>query len=500
MASRRIAAALAVLLPTACSSSDASGPPGGAGGAIAADAAADRAADGSSGVGGAGASAAMGGSAGASGGTGGLAGSSLAGAGGGPAGGAAGSPVGDAGVPDVRFTYDAEPPPEDACALTTVRAEQIPLDMYVMMDISGSMLDTTSSGATKWDGMKQAFTAFVQDPKSAGLGVGIQYFAQRAPGVPAQCTASAQCGTGGPCVLRSCANNINAICETNANCFPFQCVPRGVCSHDPNTVCIPVGGTACGAGNSCNAITTSHCLNQESCVPAAYATPAVNIAPLPGNQSALVTSLAAQTPFAATPTGPALQGAIDHARTWAAANPAHKVVVLLATDGLPTRCTPTNINQVAGIAQAGFAGTPQVLTFVLGIFSPAEAAQAQANLNTIASQGGTNAAFVVDTSGNVVQALTDALDTIRGSALSCEYLMPETDAGIVDLDQVDVLFDDGATRQTLTRVNDGTGCGAGWHYDDNLSPTRITLCPSTCTAVQAATTGSIDIELGCLGS
>ena len=37
----------------------------------------------------------------------------------------------------------------------------------------------------------------------------------------------------------------------------------------------------------------------------------------------------------------------------------------------------------------------------------------------------------------------------------------------------------------------------GWHYDNATMPTKIVLCPSTCTAVQADAGASIDIVLGC---
>jgi len=52
--------------------------------------------------------------------------------------------------------------------------------MFIMMDQSGSMSDTVTGPngikGAKWDFLKQAFAAFVEDPRSAGLGVGIQFF------------------------------------------------------------------------------------------------------------------------------------------------------------------------------------------------------------------------------------------------------------------------------------------------------------------------------------
>ena len=391
----------------------------------------------------------------------------------------------------------------EACAATTVQAEIIPLDMYVMLDVSGSMLDLTQAGGTKWDAMKQAFVSFVQDPQSNGLGVGIQYFALRAASVPAQCTASSQCGSAGPCILRACDNNINIVCEQNNNCGLFsQCIPRGYCSNNAGIHCIPVGGTACGGTNQCLALTSSFCFAQDSCNVADYATAAVPIAVLPGNRNAVVTSINAQAPWSATPTSAALAGAVQHARTWATSHPTHRVAVLFATDGLPTRCDQ-NMANIAQLAAAGANGSPRVLTYVLGVFSAAEAQAAQQNLNQIAASGGTGTAFIVGTTGNVSQALIDALNKIRGSALACEYLMPRPEGGLPDPTKVKVIFvDGGGSRQPLGKVSGAGACGpnGGFYFDSDTQPTKIFLCPTTCTTAQNVAGAKVEIELGCLGS
>jgi hypothetical protein len=43
---------------------------------------------------------------------------------------------------------------------------------------------------------------------------------------------------------------------------------------------------------------------------------------------------------------------------------------------------------------------------------------------------------------------------------------------------------------------DCTGSG-GWYYDNPTTPTKITLCPSTCTDVQNDPSANVSIELGC---
>ena len=85
-----------------------------------------------------------------------------------------------------------------ACAMNSRKADQIPLDMYLMLDSSGSMTDFIADGkTTKWAAVQKALVAFVNDPDSAGLGVGLQYFPLTQPGAPEVCFASSECGTGG---------------------------------------------------------------------------------------------------------------------------------------------------------------------------------------------------------------------------------------------------------------------------------------------------------------
>lgn len=63
-----------------------------------------------------------------------------------------------------------------ACAATSNKGELTPLDIFIMLDYSGSMQ------GQKWTAATNGLTAFVNDPKAAGIGVGLQYFAIEAPG------------------------------------------------------------------------------------------------------------------------------------------------------------------------------------------------------------------------------------------------------------------------------------------------------------------------------
>src|SRR5262249_24841427 len=152
----------------------------------------------------------------------------------------------------------------------------------------------------------------------------------------------------------------------------------------------------------------------DSCNSVDYATADVPIAPLPGVASSIINSINAHGPNTGTPTLPALAGAIAYARTWAVAHPGHVVIDIFATDGEPGECD-TDLNHINAVAAAGVAGTPKILTFVIGV------GQLQAALNGIAAAGGTGQAFIVDTNTMATQQFLAALNMIRGTALGCNY-------------------------------------------------------------------------------
>jgi hypothetical protein len=400
----------------------------------------------------------------------------------------------------------------EECAGDLIQAQRIPLDMYVMLDVSGSMLEATADATvTKWDAVSSALSDFVMDPASDGIGMGLQVFPIKHPDAPASCTSNAECGTEfGPCFLKTCwAYPALVPCEVTADCGLFgPCVTFGNCAANPEFVC-PEIGKSCGRDpdtnmqlGMCVAPSSSICLATADCRPATYAAPATPIAALPGAQAALVKTIRDAVPDGLTPSGPALQGAIDQAHSWAMAHPERQVVAVLATDGLPTLCDPVEIADVAALAATGRQLTPAVSTFVIGVFGPDDT-DAPANLNSVAKSGGTAKAFIVDTQGDVQQQFRDALNKIRASGLSCELAVPVAEPGkTLDYDKVNVSFDSGSGPADLLNWPDAAGCGAegGWYYDvapADGTPQRIVACPTTCTAFQKTDMGSVQIKLGC---
>lgn len=317
---------------------------------------------------------------------------------------------------------------DSSCAGTKSAATIIPLDIFIMQDQSGSMSDTTSTGGTKWDGVKAALDGFMGDPGSAGIGVGIQYFGLKG-------------GSGG----------------------------------------------IFGSGTSCTV--------------ADYQKPEVEIAPLPGVKASIDTSLAKHSPTGGTPTGPALEGALNHAHEWQVAHPSHVVIVLLATDGLPTLCTPQDIPTISSDAAA--AAKAGIRTYVIGVLADGDLSMgADTNLNDISKAGNGGPAFIVKSSTtDVTAAFLDALKKIRGSALACSYEVP-MGAG-ADYKKVNVNVTLGGKDSTIPYVGSAAACDAtkgGWYYDVDPSkgtPKKIILCDASCKALQGDSTAKIDIEVGC---
>ena len=115
-------------------------------------------------------------------------------------------------------------------------------------------------------------------------------------------------------------------------------------------------------------------------------------------------------------------------------------------------------------------------------------------------------ADVITTDGDVAGSFLEALNEIRGAALTCEFTIPEPPSGqSLDFGQVNLEFltADGETRQ-LVNVSDEDACAEapdeGWYYvlDDAGDPVQITVCPEVCDEFQMAMGESqVNLQLGC---
>jgi hypothetical protein len=386
-----------------------------------------------------------------------------------------------------------------------------------MLDSSGSMKETTGGIRNKWDSVQRAIRGFLQETRDSDLLLGMQFFPLLKPGTKFVCTRHEDCGDdGGLCFMSTCRMGTTIqVCRTNADCpggpRVNPCVNFGLCSEsDPNAplACLLDSVSSCGTGMGVCQDFQHTCTDSTTCDPLRYGTPAVEIQPISTAITAIDQALMNKEPEGLTPTVPALQGSLEHARQWQLAHPDQTVAVLLATDGLPTECgvqqqtggTET-INQVLRIASEAVSGDVPLRTFVVGVFRPDDGASIN-NVNAIAQAGGTDRAVLIDASGEVEEQFIEALRSIRSGQLACEFRIPQSDQ-LLDYYSVNLEFDDGSRKRQLANVGDASGCAKGpdgWHYDTDprqKKPTAIQICPSICQQVKAAASGSLNLQLGC---
>jgi hypothetical protein len=193
---------------------------------------------------------------------------------------------------------------------------------------------------------------------------------------------------------------------------------------------VPAGGTRLDAirnginGFLSNALSANmgvgigyHPTNTDSCVQADYQIPAVGIALLPGNQAAITNSLSAQSPNGGSLPPPGYRGALQYAKDYAMASGTQKVAVVLISDSFPLICATTtgSPTELIPIAQQFAMGTPQVLTYVIGISDGISPNPTLADWSQVAAAGGTGTAFLANSS----TAVTSALNSIRMQFKTC---------------------------------------------------------------------------------
>lgn len=325
----------------------------------------------------------------------------------------------------------------ETCGGFTFEPERLPLDMYFLVDSSGSMGEPTAGGGNKWDLVSRALIEFASAPENAQINAGIGYFPQ---GASPTCTAG------------------------QAGCL---CIPV-------INICFANLGGSCEVGD--------------------YALPAVPLT-VPPAPARLVLDLRARTLAGGTPTRPALEGTYRYLASWATQNPGRKVVAVLATDGEPTGCAGNSAANVAELARAALEGPHRIETFVIGV------GRALANLNQVARAGGTAQAFLTDTQSDLQNDFREALEAIRSKAGPCTFAIPlDGEGGAIDPSLVNVrVTPRGQTEPSIVaKTFDGSAgaCGpaGGWHYDDPDAPRQIQLCEATC---RAASDARVQVQFGC---
>lgn len=208
-----------------------------------------------------------------------------------------------------------------------------------------------------------------------------------------------------------------------------------------------------------------------------------------------------------TPTEAALRGLAAYTANIKPQATGHSLIGILITDGLPEGNCNNNAASLKTIVQTHLNATG-IRTFVIGMTG--------ANfttLETIASGGGvpshndycsgTATCTYYNVGNGNPTVFIEVLKKIQQTAIGCTYQVPVPDAGVIDYTKVKVEYQpgNGDPVQQFDSVPDVSQCAAGkWYYDDNNAPTKVTLCPDTCSAIQADPQAKVTLLLGCLGS
>lgn len=189
-----------------------------------------------------------------------------------------------------------------------------------------------------------------------------------------------------------------------------------------------------------------------------------------------------------TPTYAALGGGLEWGRQYQADHPGERAIVILVTDGEPNGCNSDN-SAIAGLAGDAFR-QDGIETYAIGL----EGSQ-ERQMDEIAEAGGTGEGIFIG-SANAQQDLLEALTTIRGETLDCEFDIPDPDMGELDPNKVNVVLTAGDSDEQFSKVDGAQQCGDdnAWYYQGS---DRIVLCPAACDATLANPNASISLVFGC---
>ena len=352
---------------------------------------------------------------------------------------------------DIEFEYDPSKDMEpETCADVQIDSEEIFLDIFMILDRSGSM---TRRPDPDGGGPEEAFG----DNDSDGY-----------------------CDIGEPNVGSRWCNAINAI-----NDF----------FSDATTVGTGFSfGEFRGNGGDCQAIPMD--------VPFGI----VEAGDTNGQLAALVTELNDNDPDGSTPTERAINTLIAETNAHVPTGTRRTIGVLI-TDGDPNSGCNDDVSDLGDILNGHF-NDDGIPTYIIGMTG----ATAD-NLEEMAVGSGaephddycdpshSTCSYYTVGDGNP-QAFMAALDSIRSSVLGCEYVVPSSQVGISDLDTLDVQFTPEASAAAigLTRVANEAACASASEFFVDLSGVDpiVKLCPATCDLRGEG--ASIDISLKCEGS
>lgn len=387
------------------------------------------------------------------------------------------------------------------------------VNVLYMLDRSFSMSHDygTNARLERWLNAIDALETFFADPGNAGMNVALEMFGLNAR-YAAPCKANV-CQTGGA-LTASCHPYIADVCRELSSCcttsWSSQCVNKMKALHG-NSGCTEATDDGCagtsdrcdgcsGTGAPCNGLPPSS--EDLACAKPLLIGELTAASGAGGDlhEKALLDALPNQwdwPDFLGTPTLPALRGALAWATRGATAKPDEHWTVVLTTDGLATDCStgmnfiePDPIAQLALEAYLDY-GVP---TYVIGLEM-----DNLDDLDMIANAGGTDHAISVGDSGDTMNDLLTALQSIARKNAACQFTLGSSSYADPDLAEVTYYVGgDVDAAVELQRVNGIDSCVSnGWYFDDPTDPSQAQLCPSACSDVQADSAARLAVRIPC---
>ena len=325
-----------------------------------------------------------------------------------------------------------------ACQSSSISATIPNVNMYLMFDKSGSM------AGNRWNLTTAALRGFIRDPASAGLRVGLRFF----PGT----VSSSECGE------YTCTDQGCKVPQVGLGTLLAGQVTDTTCGSMPNNC------STTADPQECELVKAIRCTSASGWTP-------------------LLVALGGATSYMG-----------DHAWNY----PTERSVVVLVTDGYPeggngypADCRSPADNLFVTKAQNAF-NSYGVVTYTANVVG------GDANLmQDIATAGHGDYFYISDS--NATAELVAALNQIRSNSVSCDLLL-DTSAGL-DPNEVAVTFTDSSnTSSNFDKRPAGQVCGTAnnwWYFDDDVTPTKITLCPDACARVRSDINSKLELVVGC---
>jgi hypothetical protein len=323
-----------------------------------------------------------------------------------------------------------------SCATDTKEANQRPLDLYILLDQSGSM---TKFPPNRWEPTVAALKDFIGGGRLDGVGVGLNYF----PQALGQMTSD--------------------ITDETIKCDPATY----------RTPAVPIAPLPDNAKALTDSIDAHHFTSAESDTVEHYGTPTTQA--LTGVYAYLQEYGSAHPDDAvvlllATDGQPLICGPGHYGK----ANDPDSVTAAIA---------------------AAAAATASVKTYVVGIGPDVGNLDAWA----AAGGTGQVHAFLVQIDATAREQFLSTLLSIRNLALPCDFAIPTVSLGPLDPTKVNVQHVvGGAPPVRFTQVADASMCQpnqSNWYYDDPANPTRVIACPAACAELGQG--GKVEIVYGC---